>query len=185
MSFFSRVFRSKDSSSAKKQSKQKAVDTTTPAKPRWTDAYSRIEIAPEEVQDLIKGCTQELKTRGKNHTLSSGGFCNCLTGRIVCCFRTQDSLSPSAISSEFGSECCTNFYSQLLQCRAAGLAASWRGSHARAAIDGADGGPIRSCDNFRVLDRTNVVLWSYAGVMQRVEMVLEQTPWRSSHLGGI
>jgi hypothetical protein len=67
MPFFSRVFRSKDSSSAKKQSKQKTVDSTAPAKPQWTDAYSRIEIAPEEVHGLIKGCTQELKSRGKHH----------------------------------------------------------------------------------------------------------------------
>ncbi|GAP88730.1 putative morphogenesis protein [Rosellinia necatrix] len=34
-----------------------------PAKPRWDDAYARTSVEPEEVQDLIRRCTVELKAR--------------------------------------------------------------------------------------------------------------------------
>lgn len=65
MPFFSRVFRSKDSAATKKQAKPAAAAADpVPAKPKWTDAWQRTEVAPEEVQDLIRGCTQELKARG-------------------------------------------------------------------------------------------------------------------------
>ncbi|KAJ9485096.1 hypothetical protein VN97_g8260 [Penicillium thymicola] len=62
MSFFSRVFRGKDSTATKKQAKPTAVNTA-PAKPKWTDAWQRTEVAPEEVQDLVRGCVHELKAR--------------------------------------------------------------------------------------------------------------------------
>ena len=64
MSFFSRVFRGKDSTATKKQAKPTAVNTA-PAKPKWTDAWQRTEVAPEEVQDLVRGCVHELKARGR------------------------------------------------------------------------------------------------------------------------
>lgn len=64
MPFFSRVFRGKDSSATKKQSKPTATADPTPARPKWTDAWQRTEIAPEEVADLVRGCSQELKARG-------------------------------------------------------------------------------------------------------------------------
>ncbi|OJJ48607.1 hypothetical protein ASPZODRAFT_130697 [Penicilliopsis zonata CBS 506.65] len=63
MPFFSRVFRGKDSAAAKKNAKNALVENLGPAKPRWTDAWQRTEVAPEEVHDLIRGCTQELKAR--------------------------------------------------------------------------------------------------------------------------
>ncbi|KAJ5884914.1 hypothetical protein N7495_009424 [Penicillium taxi] len=62
MSFISRVFRGKDASSTKKHTKP-ANANPIPAKPKWTDAWLRTEVAPEEVQDLIRGCAQELKGR--------------------------------------------------------------------------------------------------------------------------
>ncbi|KAF4213779.1 hypothetical protein CNMCM8980_005920 [Aspergillus fumigatiaffinis] len=63
MPFFARVFRSKDSNAAKKSTKNPVVENTGPAKPTWTDAWQRTEVAPEEVQELLRGCTQELKAR--------------------------------------------------------------------------------------------------------------------------
>ncbi|KAL4980576.1 hypothetical protein BDW66DRAFT_124298 [Aspergillus desertorum] len=63
MPSFSRFFRSKDSIAAKKSSNFPAAENTGPAKPTWTDAWQRTEIAPEEVQQLLRGCTQELKVR--------------------------------------------------------------------------------------------------------------------------
>ncbi|KAL4988322.1 hypothetical protein BDW68DRAFT_159505 [Aspergillus falconensis] len=63
MPSFTRFFRSKDSIAAKKSSNFPAAEHTGPAKPTWTDAWQRTEIAPEEVQQLLRGCTQELKVR--------------------------------------------------------------------------------------------------------------------------
>lgn len=35
-----------------------------PAKPRWTDAWARTSVEPEEVHELVKRCTEEIKSRG-------------------------------------------------------------------------------------------------------------------------
>ena len=64
MPFFSRVFRGKESNANKKQAKAATITDLAPAKPKWTDAWQRTEVAPEEVQDLIRGCSRELKARG-------------------------------------------------------------------------------------------------------------------------
>ncbi|KAJ5475527.1 hypothetical protein N7539_007814 [Penicillium diatomitis] len=61
--FFSRVFRSKDANGANKQAKPAAAANSLPARPKWTDAWARTEVAPEEVQDLVRGCAQEIKAR--------------------------------------------------------------------------------------------------------------------------
>ncbi|PLB52702.1 hypothetical protein P170DRAFT_472594 [Aspergillus steynii IBT 23096] len=63
MPFFTRVFRGKDATASKKAAKTPVAEDTGPAKPTWTDAWQRTEVAPEEVQDLLRGCTQELKSR--------------------------------------------------------------------------------------------------------------------------
>ncbi|KAK1140009.1 hypothetical protein N8T08_011005 [Aspergillus melleus] len=63
MPFFTRVFRGKDANSTKKTTKNPIAEETGPAKPTWTDAWQRTEVAPEEVQELLRGCTQELKSR--------------------------------------------------------------------------------------------------------------------------
>ncbi|RJE24367.1 morphogenesis protein [Aspergillus sclerotialis] len=63
MPFFTRVFRSKDSNSTKKNAKPAVVQDPGPPKPSWSDAWLRSEIAPDEVQDLLRGCTLELKAR--------------------------------------------------------------------------------------------------------------------------
>ncbi|KAL4810167.1 hypothetical protein BDV18DRAFT_130417 [Aspergillus unguis] len=63
MPSFTRFFRSKDSSSVKKSSKAPATQDAGPAKPTWTDAWQRTEVAPEEVHELLRACTQELKVK--------------------------------------------------------------------------------------------------------------------------
>lgn len=35
-----------------------------PQNPRWDDAWTRKTVDPEEVQELIRFCTEELKARG-------------------------------------------------------------------------------------------------------------------------
>lgn len=50
----------------KDKSKKKASDTSDilPTKPKWTDAWARTSVEPEEVHELIRCCTEELKARG-------------------------------------------------------------------------------------------------------------------------
>ena len=70
MSFFSKVFRSKDAGPVKPKTKSKKYLPETepapvlPPKQKWDDAWTRKDVEPEEVQELLRGCTAELKSRG-------------------------------------------------------------------------------------------------------------------------
>lgn len=68
MPFFKNVFKTKDPS----RSGSKAEASSEPApRPRWEDAWSRKDVAPEEIQELVHVCTQEMKSRGRcNLTLT-------------------------------------------------------------------------------------------------------------------
>jgi hypothetical protein len=60
----------------KLKSKKGALDQLAnqqPQKPRWDDAWTRRTIEPEEVQELIRFCTEELKARGMTSIISFGG----------------------------------------------------------------------------------------------------------------
>lgn len=35
-----------------------------PQKQKWDDAWSRKTVEPEEIRELLHGCTEELKSRG-------------------------------------------------------------------------------------------------------------------------
>lgn len=50
--------------SKKKNAYTNGAVPTPPPKPRWEDAWTRTEVEPEEVQELLRGCTHELKSRG-------------------------------------------------------------------------------------------------------------------------
>lgn len=47
---------------SKKKGANDEVDQQ-PAKPRWTDAWARTSVEPEEVHELVKRCTEEIKSR--------------------------------------------------------------------------------------------------------------------------
>lgn len=63
--FFSRL-KGKDGPTTLTKSKkgQQAASQVLPAKPKWSDAWTRTSVEAEEVQELLKGCTIELKSRG-------------------------------------------------------------------------------------------------------------------------
>lgn len=70
-SFFSRL-KGKDGPAKVAKSKKGAQQTgfsEEPPKPKWEDAWTRNTVEPEEVQDLIRGCTVELKSRGMRLSL--------------------------------------------------------------------------------------------------------------------
>ena len=67
MPFFSKVFRRDGqgaSAKAKKNAGQNIGGALAPPKPRWEDAWTRKDVSPEEIQELIHECTQEMKSRG-------------------------------------------------------------------------------------------------------------------------
>ncbi len=47
---------------------------TAPTKPKWSDAWIRTRVDPEEVAELLAGCTRELKSRGMVHLPQKGPF---------------------------------------------------------------------------------------------------------------
>lgn len=55
--------RKKDGKSKKKGGSQDQYDQQ-PAKPQWTDGWARTTVEPEEVHELVKRCTEEIKKRG-------------------------------------------------------------------------------------------------------------------------
>lgn len=75
MAFFSKVFRTKDReggvSKSKKHLQSNGAIPNPPPKKRWDDAWARKDVEPEEVQELLRGCTHELKSRGWQHTTYS------------------------------------------------------------------------------------------------------------------
>lgn len=68
MPFFSKVFRGKDreggAPKSKKHAQRNGVVPLPQPKPRWEDAWLRKDVEPEEIQELLRGCTHELKSRG-------------------------------------------------------------------------------------------------------------------------
>src|SRR2546421_9651472 len=124
---FAKVFRGKDgagASKSKRNASQLDIDTT-PAQPtRWEDAWTRKSVDPSEVQELLRGCTTEIKSRGayatrKNSDLpcprqdGSGRKIHWLT------FFSPNSsrypLPPSPFPPHLGPKCCANIRSEFLQ----------------------------------------------------------------------
>ncbi|KAI9811322.1 MAG: hypothetical protein M1827_005481 [Pycnora praestabilis] len=66
-SFFSKVFKGRESNATSPKSKKKGLqeigDIPAPQRPQWEDAWLRQEVDPEEVQELLRECTQELKSK--------------------------------------------------------------------------------------------------------------------------
>ncbi|KAJ3485791.1 hypothetical protein NLG97_g6743 [Lecanicillium saksenae] len=63
---FSRINKARD---ARQKKKNGANDLTEslPPKPRWDDAYTRTTVDPDEIDELIRCCTHEIKSRGLDH----------------------------------------------------------------------------------------------------------------------
>lgn len=59
MPFFSRKSKAKSKRDAQLPANGAGV------KSQWSDAWLRTRVDPEEVVELLRGCTQELKSRGQ------------------------------------------------------------------------------------------------------------------------
>ncbi|KAJ4345299.1 uncharacterized protein N0V89_011429 [Didymosphaeria variabile] len=62
MPFFKKVFGSKDGSRGAKAGNASS-QPVAPPKPRWEESWTRKEVAPDEIQELIHVCTREMKSR--------------------------------------------------------------------------------------------------------------------------
>ena len=60
---FSRL-KGKDGSKSKKKGANYDAADSHPSKPQWDDAWTRKTVEPEEIHELIRCCTEELKARG-------------------------------------------------------------------------------------------------------------------------
>lgn len=70
-SFFSRK-KDKSSKSKKNGLYPGDDDNDQPStQQRWEDAWTRKTVEPEEVQELVRGCTVELKSRGMEQVQQS------------------------------------------------------------------------------------------------------------------
>ncbi|OAA81679.1 hypothetical protein LEL_01224 [Akanthomyces lecanii RCEF 1005] len=63
---FSRINKARDARQKKKNGINDLTDSL-PAKPRWDDAYTRSSVEPDEIAELIRCCTHEIKSRGLDH----------------------------------------------------------------------------------------------------------------------
>lgn len=118
MPFFSRVFKKyKDNDAnrtkvkSKKHIEQDSPAAVVPPKPRWADAWTRKDVEPEEVQELLRGCTFELKSRGGNEMapLSQMAAADPIRSRYTV------PLAP--ISPSVGPQCSKIVHPELFQCR--------------------------------------------------------------------
>ncbi|KAK4944044.1 hypothetical protein LTR28_008331, partial [Elasticomyces elasticus] len=75
MPFFSNVFKNKDGPVTSPNQRIAVHDTNqgpaVPPKPRYASSWNSKEVVPEEVQDLIHACTQEMKSRESKMTVSA------------------------------------------------------------------------------------------------------------------
>ncbi|TQV98576.1 morphogenesis protein (Msb1) [Cordyceps javanica] len=63
---FSRINKARDAR-LKKKNGANDLAGSLPPKPRWDDAYTRTSVDPDEIDELIRYCTHEIKARGLDH----------------------------------------------------------------------------------------------------------------------
>jgi hypothetical protein len=69
MPFFSKVFKSGNKEAATgRVPKENGAPRVEPSKARWDDAWVRTSVEPDEVQELLRECTHEIKARGRQTT---------------------------------------------------------------------------------------------------------------------
>ena len=56
--------KARDGTKSKKKHAMRDLAGSMPAKPKWDDAYTRKTVEPEEIHELVRCCTEELKARG-------------------------------------------------------------------------------------------------------------------------
>ena len=115
--FFSRL-KGKDGPSKVKKAIQQ-TNAEPAAKPRWEDAWMRTNVEPEEVQQLLRGCTAELKSRGKDVTILLEGYMqlplpSSALHRLTAICSSGHAIPSSTLPTNLRSQRSANFYSKFL-----------------------------------------------------------------------
>lgn len=118
---FSRISKARDA----RQKKKHALNDLTnslPAKPTWDDAYTRKSVDPEEIAELLRCLTEEIKTRGMVHFFFFFFFFGIFSSRRNRCLlipprarRTRPPVPSPAISTDLRSERRSYLCSQLFR----------------------------------------------------------------------
>lgn len=76
MPSFLSILKGRDGSRTKsrKNSNLSQLADQKPTKPKWEDAWTRKTVEAEEVQELIRRCTKEIKDRGRTRIPPALGF---------------------------------------------------------------------------------------------------------------
>lgn len=88
MGVFSKVFKAKDGATRSQSSKAVGPPPISTKKQIWEDAWTRKEVGADEVEELLRVCTQEMKSRGSLRSMHH-------FHRNLTCF-TQRSTHPSS-----------------------------------------------------------------------------------------
>lgn len=107
MPFFSNLFK-RDASSKSRKNAAPGKDVVS-IKPRWEEAWSRKEVSPEEVQELIHECSQEMKSRGERSALYNG------RSRLMWTCSSGHALPPPTIPTWLRPCRLQELHTQLLQ----------------------------------------------------------------------
>lgn len=123
--FLNKVFKRDHAGSSKK------VEQSAPPPPqevKHQDAWLRTEVAPEQVQELLRGCTQEIKSRGLTTiipiliSLNRILLLSQLQPRIlltsclrVIYFRPVNTFFVATVSAKLGCQRRQNLYPKFLQ----------------------------------------------------------------------
>lgn len=67
--FLNKVFK-RENSAAAKRAEADAAAAAKPVEAKYQDAWFRTSVTPEEVQELLRGCTNEIKHRGLYQTFN-------------------------------------------------------------------------------------------------------------------
>lgn len=111
-SFFRAFSNSNVNEKKDRPTSQRALpQSPTAQRPTWQDAWLRTEVAPEEVQELLHVCTQEMKSRGEPVALGTI-LRTTLTWRS-----TRYTVPSAAFSSPCRAECRQNFHQVILSLR--------------------------------------------------------------------
>lgn len=123
---FSRL-KSRDGARSKKKNATNDFTEALPEKPKWDDAYARKTVEPEEIHELIRCCTDELKARGMSCCIH-GRDAACPTEREPCprnstawfanamCYsRPRSSFSSPPVPTDLRPQCRAHLYPKFLR----------------------------------------------------------------------
>ncbi len=108
--FFNRVFKRDN---ARRHADVGDAANAQPASVEKQDPWLRTEVSPAEVQELLRECTHEIKSRGRNALYPNYLQKSEMECSYMC--RPFYPISTPPLSPEHGSKCIKNLHTELFQ----------------------------------------------------------------------